>query len=381
MKKTNTMKQLTLILIALLFLAGCSDDRMKITLDNNLPFDRTAETVEISMGDIMTALPGCIPSELVVTDRKGTEVPSQLIRAGGQEPRSLIFQADVKSGSSSVYYIGKGIPADYVKKAYGRFVPERMDDYAWENDRIAFRIYGPALIAKDGPSNGLDVWIKRTDKMVIDRWYADYLSGKNTYHDDNGEGCDCYKVGRTLGAGAMAPFVDDSLWLAINFETWQTLDNGPLRTSFRLTYPPFMVRDKLVTETRTFSLDAGSQMNLITEEYSGLDNEFTVAAGIVMRDEGSPILFPPEMNSIAYRLDGGEGGITYIGTVLTSPATAVKEKDGHLLIVTRYTPGTALHYYTGAGWSKWGFPTDKAWSDYINKFSQMVSSPLKVKIN
>ena len=74
--------------------------------------------------------------------------------------------------------------------------------------------------------------------MVIDRWYSDYLAGINTYHDDNGEGCDCYKVGRTLGAGAMAPYVDDSLWLAINFENWKTLDNGPVRTSFRLTYPP-----------------------------------------------------------------------------------------------------------------------------------------------
>ncbi len=186
-----------------------------------------------------------------MTDSKGTEIPSQLIYDGQSDPQSLIFQADVKANGSSAYSITRGTPADYEAKAYGRFVPERMDDYAWENDRIAFRIYGPALIAKDGPSNGLDVWIKRTGKMVIDRWYADYLAGKNTYHDDNGEGCDCYKVGRTLGAGAMAPFIDDSLWLAINFETWQTLDNGPLRTSFRLTYPPFMADDVMVTETRT----------------------------------------------------------------------------------------------------------------------------------
>lgn len=29
--------------------------------------------------------------------------------------------------------------------AFCRQVPERMDDFAWENDRGAFRMYGPAL--------------------------------------------------------------------------------------------------------------------------------------------------------------------------------------------------------------------------------------------
>ncbi|MRR19288.1 DUF4861 domain-containing protein [bacterium] len=375
------MKKLFFILISALILAGCTDDQVKITLKNTLPFDRTAETVEIPIADITAILTGCTPAELVVTDREGTEVTSQLIYAGQPAPLSLIFQAEVKANSSAVYFISKGTPSEYAAKTYGRFVPERYDDYTWENDRIAFRIYGPALIAKDGPSNGIDVWIKRTDKMIIDKWYSEYLAGANSYHDDNGEGCDCYKVGRTLGAGAMAPFVDDSLWLGINFESWQTLDNGPLRTSFRLTYPPFTVRNEIVTETRTFSLDAGSQMNRVTEEYSGLGQDFTVAAGIVNREEGSPLIIPPAANAIAYRLDGGEGGITYLGTLLTTQALAVTETADHLLIVTKCTPGTPLVYYTGAGWSKWGFDTDEAWSEYVIRFSQKISSPLLVSLN
>ena len=374
------MKKLIFLLIAAAFIIGCNEDRIKVTVASSLHFDRMAETVEIPVSDIVAHFGECDPTALVVTDRKGSEVPSQLIFAGNTDPQSLIFQADVKAGASTVYYISRGTPSEYEIKAYGRFVPERFDDYAWENDRIAFRIYGPALIAQDGPSNGLDVWVKRTDRMVIDRWYADYLAGKNTYHDDNGEGCDCFKVGRTLGAGAMAPYVDDSLWLAINFESWETLDNGPIRTSFRLRYPPFMVRDVMLNETRTFSLDAGSQLSKVTEEYTGLDQVFTVAAGIVRREEGASLLLPPEKNAIAYRLEMGEGGVTYIGTVLTTDATAVKETDDHLLIITRYIPGTPLVYYTGAGWSKWGFESNKAWLDYVDKFSQRVKSPLKVTV-
>jgi hypothetical protein len=374
------MKQILLLLTSLLMFAGCTDDRIRITLENTLPFDRLSEAVEIPIPVLTGNIPDCVPKQLVVTDSSGAEVPSQLIYDGQPDPQSLLFMVDVKANESSGYFISKGTPADYEAKAYGRFVPERMDDYAWENDRIAFRIYGPALIAKDGPSNGIDLWIKRTEKMVIDRWYADYLAGKNTYHDDNGEGCDCYKVGRTLGAGAMAPFIDDSLWLAINFETWQTLDNGPLRTSFRLTYPPFLVGDVMVTETRTFSLDAGSQLARVTEAYTGIDTVFTVAAGIVKREEGSSLLFPPEANAIAYRLDGGEGGITYVGSVLTTPAIEVKENKDHLLIITRFTPGTPLVYFTGGGWSKWGFESDNAWTDYISKFAKKISAPLSMSI-
>ncbi len=373
------MKKCSLLLIPLLLLPGCTDDRVKVTVENPLPFDRTAETVEIPMVDLTGKLGEDDPAALVVTDSKGNEVPSQLIYAGQSAPQSMIFQAEVKAGSAAIYYIGKGSPAEYEARAYGRFVPERYDDYAWENDRIAFRIYGPALIAKDGPSNGIDVWIKRTDKLVIDRWYDDYLAGKNTYHDDNGEGCDCYKVGRTLGAGAMAPYIADSLWLAINFITWERLDNGPLRTSFRLTYPPFPAGDAMLTETRTISLDAGSQMTRVVEEYSGTDNEFPVAAGIVRREEGSTMPVAGRSNAIAYRLDGGEGGITYVGTVLTTPVTAVKETDEHLLIITGYKPGTPLTYFTGAGWSKWGFESDDAWIRYIDGFAQRIQSPLKVK--
>jgi hypothetical protein len=373
------MKKSSLFLISLLLLSGCADDRVKVTVENPLPFDRTAETVEIPLGDITGKLDAADPSALVVTDSKGNEVPSQLIYDGQAAPQSLIFQTDVKGAAATVYYIVKGGPGTYEAKAYGRFVPERYDDYAWENDRIAFRIYGPALIEKDGPSNGIDVWIKRTDKLVIDRWYSEYLAGKNTYHDDNGEGCDCYKVGRTLGAGAMAPYIADSLWLAINFATWERLDNGPLRTSFRLTYPPFPAGDAMLTETRTISLDAGSQMTKIVEEYQGTENEFAVAAGIVTREEGSALSVAAGRNAIAYRLDGGEGGITYIGTVLTTPATEIKETDEHLLIVTGYRPGTPLTYYTGAGWSKWGFESDDAWTLYIDGFAQRIQSPLRVK--
>ncbi|HNX66039.1 MAG TPA: DUF4861 family protein [Bacteroidales bacterium] len=374
------MKNTVIYLIASLLLTGCTTRGITITVSNSLPVERKSETVEIAVADITSRIENVDLSKVKVVDSQGKEIASQLIYEGEASPVKLIFQVNVPSEGESTYTVKTGRPAKYVYQAYGRFVPERMDDYAWENNRIAFRIYGTALIKKDGPSNGLDVWVKRTNDTIINKWYREYLAGKNSYHDDNGTGCDCFKVGRTLGAGAMAPFVNDSLWLGINFVSWKTLDNGPIRTSFMLNYQPFEVNGKSVTETRLFSLDAGSQLNLITETYSGIDTPFTVAAGIAERPEGKIVSKEPGKGYIAYSLNDSKNGTLYVGTVIPQGVTGVTESDNHLLIEELYTPGTSLSYYSGAGWSKWGFENDEAWLGYLDSFILRLHNPLKITI-
>jgi hypothetical protein len=374
------MKNAVILLISTFLLAGCATGGVRVTVSNPLPVERKSETVEIAINDITSRIENVNPGKVIVVDSKGKEITSQLVYEGNPAPVKLIFQVNIPANGKSDYTIKKGLPKKYIQMAYGRFVPERMDDYAWENDRIAFRIYGTALIKKDGPSNGLDVWVKRTNDTIINKWYREYLAGKNSYHNDNGTGCDCFKVGRTLGAGAMAPFVNDSLWLGINFVSWKTLDNGPIRTSFMLFYQPFDVNGEPVTETRIFSLDAGSQLNLITENYSGISKPFTVAAGIAERPEGRIVGKAADKGYIAYALDDGKNGPLYVGTVIPSGVTGITESDSHLLIEEVYTPGTSLSYYSGAGWSKWGFENDQTWLNYLDSFYLRLHNPLKVTI-
>lgn len=374
------MKNTIVFLLSSLLLAGCTTSGFRVTVSNSLPVERKSETVEIAVADITSRIENANLNEVLVADSKGKEIPSQLVYEGNTSPVKLIFQANVPSNGKSIYTVKPGRPRKYVQQAYGRFVPERMDDYAWENDRIAFRIYGTALIKKDGPSNGLDVWVKRTNDTIVNKWYREYLAGKNSYHNDNGTGCDCFKVGRTLGAGAMAPFVNDSLWLGINFISYKTLDNGPIRTSFMLVYQPFEVNGESVTETRIFSLDAGSQLNFVTEKYEGIDKPFSVAAGIAERPEGRIVSKAADKGYIAYSLDDGKNGPLYVGTIIPAGVTGVIESDSHLLIEELYTPGTNLSYYTGAGWSKWGFENDEAWLKYLDSFTLRLHNPLKVTI-
>ena len=76
---------------------------------------------------------------------------------------------------------------------------ERRDDFAWENDLVAHRMYGAALetwAQEPLTSSGLDVWVKRTPRLVINDWYM-----VDDYHRDTGEGADLYSAGRTRGCG------------------------------------------------------------------------------------------------------------------------------------------------------------------------------------
>ena len=118
--------------------------------------------------------------------------------------------------------------------AYGRFVPEREDDFAWENDKVAFRVYGPNSSGM-GPVSGVDAWFKKVDYPIVDKWYAEHLQGKS-YHVDHGEGHDIYHVGSSRGVGGTAIWVDGVAYPAATFNNYEVLRSGEDVVEFNLQY-------------------------------------------------------------------------------------------------------------------------------------------------
>ena len=143
--------------VAALLTASCTP-ALKVEVANTTPTERDDETVEIAWSEV-AALKGVTPDNIVVLNDDNEQIPSQVLFRGGTEPQALIFQASVDAEGSSVYTVTKGVRGEFKSRAYGRFVPERMDDYAWENNLAAFRLYGPAL-EKIMVSNGIDYWAK-----------------------------------------------------------------------------------------------------------------------------------------------------------------------------------------------------------------------------
>ena len=78
------------------------------------------------------------------------------------------------------------------RKVMARFVPERSDDFVFENNFIAGRLYGQALEGNP-TSPGIDIWVKMPGKLVADEWYAAAQQEPEYYHHNHG-GKDCYKV-------------------------------------------------------------------------------------------------------------------------------------------------------------------------------------------
>jgi hypothetical protein len=362
---------------------SCTKKTITLTVENPSDFDRKNQTVEISLHEIEQIFWKPDYRKVELTDPKGKSVTYQLTY-----DKKFIFQTDIKAHETLSFVIKQGKRNQtFTPKTYARFIKERKDDFAWENDKVAFRIYGPALKPVDGPSNGIDVWYKRTDKLIIDKWYKNDLSGKASYHEDHGEGLDDYKVGRSLGAGGIAPFVNDSLWLNENFASHELLDNGPVRSTLKLTYNKLNVDGKEYGETRTISIDAGSQLTKITQAYEGVVEKMTVAAGLAKRNGHDSIT--ANGNYVIYAEPYSEKvGNVFLAMVFPDgyKTTAIhgykvgNNSYSHVLAICDYEK--PITYYSGYGWSKAGIFSDiSSFEKYVAEFSECLKTPVIVTIN
>ncbi len=372
------MKKLFFLFLVSQFLLSCTK-MADLSIENSLEIDRKNEMVSFCLCQVEKQLDMQEGDQIVILDPKHDRVPYQILSDGS----TVIFQANVPAESTAHYHVLVGEPDSVEAKTFGRQVPERKDDFAWESDRIAFRMYGPAL-APENPSNGVDIWLKRTDELIVDKFYKDDLEKGIHYHVDNGQGLDCYKVGHTLGAGGIAPYVDSTLWIGNHYSSYKVLENGPLRTVFELLYDSVTVTGKILKQRLTVTIDAGSQLNKAEVSYN-IDNTMPVAAGIYLHDSIDNIKTDAQAGYIAYAENavsdaGVASGRNYVGVIMYSDITATPIVDNTLLAVTEYNPEAKFQYFFGAGWSKWGFEKDEDWFAYMANMAKKIKHPLRIKV-
>ena len=260
---------LTLVLFAAMS-ASClaAGGPMTVKAVNKLSFSRPSQTIELSAKDL-APLGEKDLMRIHVKDAAGKDLLCQAVDTDGDyTPDQVIFQADFAAGESKTFTVYVGSKWVYTKdqfKAYGRFVRERFDDFCWENDRIAHRMYGKALetwVREPLTSSTVDIWSKRTPRMVINDWYM-----VDNYHADTGEGADFYSAGPSRGCGGNGLWAADRLWVSKNFVNSRVLANGPIRVMFELTYEPFDVNGMMVSEVKRISLDAGQNLDHFRSTY------------------------------------------------------------------------------------------------------------------
>ncbi|MDD3108289.1 MAG: DUF4861 family protein [Alistipes sp.] len=371
----HTLKQRVLAFLFIVPLFATPQQRVTITVTNPSQVARKGEVVEVALADLHQRLHSRSNQFRVVA--QGSVLPTQITYDG-----KLLFPVSVTAkGKIEVTVQEETNPTAFTPQAFGRFIPERKDDYAWENNRIGFRVYGPALKPIDGPSNGIDIWIKCTENLIVNKFYRLASDGLD-YHTNRGEGMDCYKVGRTLGAGAMAPLYEGKLCLGENFSTHETLDNGPLRVTFRLTYNPLQVGNVSVIETRLYTLDANSSFCKAEVSFKGAYKKMPVAAGITLHDAKGVQATDAKAGWATYweKINPKEGEMGVALLFASAPAKEIAVKENHLLIVGEVTPKRPLVYYFGAGWSQFGFPSQADWVKETQEKKEQIQKPLILSI-
>jgi hypothetical protein len=327
-------------------------------------------------------------------------------------PNKFLFQVDLAPGETRTFYILDAsalaaVPPPIVK-TFARYVPERMDDFAWESDRIAHRIYGQALIKGEGTiTSGIDVWIKTWRNLMVNEMYS---SGH--YHMDNGDEMDDYRVGKSCGDGGIGIWDGQKLRSAINYRNWKLITTGPIRSEFEVTYDAWDAGNgRQVTDTKRISIDAGSWISKAQDTFASEDaSPLTVAVGLAERAcptnreefiahdlaEGWTAYWQPEdqpkgIIGVATILPKG-GVTTFTNDAPDLPDSVVHANvpqpthEGYppmrsLLAVSQAQVGQPFSYYFGACWNRSGdFTNHVQWEAYVKRFAERRDQPLQVMV-
>ncbi len=390
-------------------------DPIIVQVTNPANFRRDCETVEIhvkqsSSPDALESL--CHSGKpMAVMDGLSSRILDSQVYSPSPDEKELLFQVDLAPGETRTYDIldasTLAAAPPPIVKTFARYVPERYDDFAWESDRIAHRMYGLALIPAEGTiSSGPDVWIKKHRQLIVDVMYK-----TGHYHHDNGEFMDDYRVGNSRGCGGIGVWDGKKLFVSSNYRTWKLITTGPIRSEFELTYDAWDAGNGTrVSETKRISIDANSWFSKAQSCFTSTQWPLTIAVGLAERACGTNGV---EMISE----DKSEGWMSYwqpedkpkgrIGTAIVLPQDSVLEftndKPGlpdskiraevpqpthegappirNLLAITTVGADKPLEYYFGACWDRSGDFTNAAqWTAEVRRFAERRDEPLRVTI-
>jgi len=296
-------------------------------------------------------------------------------------PAVLAFTQAVKMGITAIdaatagYFVTN--EASLRKpQTYVRYRPEANGNILWENDRVAFRVYGPPV--KDRVSSGIDVWTKSVDYPIVDKWYSLNAEGLE-YHIDRGEGCDFFHVGFGRGNGGTAIWSNDKPYISQPYATHKILKNTPDEIAFELVFDPWKVDGGLagqfmVSERKVISMKMGTNFFKVVSTFE-TDHKGPITVGIGISYAGMPDHDKPEIFTDSkkgtltvwesYLPANGELGTSIIANPAIINRFATHKNEQFVLVNVK--AGQPITYYVGAGWTKNPHvKTKQQWLTYLN---------------
>ena len=374
-------------------LFSCNSENFLIKVTNDLNINRSFETVELDLNLFPQKIINNI-SEYGIFDLKNNLLLSQIIDNNLDGKNDIIiFQPQIDS-NSSVNFLFKKKNKSNIKKdkniCYSNLITKRMDDFAWENDRVAFRTYGPEaqrliLNNKKGGiiSSGIDCWLKRVEYPIIEKWYTQHFEKISSYHEDVGEGLDNYHVGKSRGAGGFSILIDKEYYNSRNFIKSRIISNGPLRTIFELEYEDWNIPKGNIEEKKIISLDKGNNLCKIAVQIKGTKS---ISPGIFLNEFDGKISENLKNSWVSYwqpHYDSelGNALLSKNKYIIGSHKYLGEGLDKNHLYLDLKVVDNYVEYYTGFTWLKSNQFNDKeSWNSYLDNFSMKLNNPLKIEI-
>ena len=294
---------LSIVIVVLsLWLSGCSKERKGYEISNPFGKDIAGKAFVLSRDEVFGYVEIPARDVVIVKDSKGKLLPSQCDDLNGDGKwDELAFMVDLKSKEKKhVFFevVDESKAPHFTKNTNIRFGEKKppykeilngvrlktndspsstrafqMEGPAWENDVIGFRNYFDAR-------NGMDIFGKRTSKMVLD---SVGLPGTQTYHELADWGMDILKVGNSLGAGAIGISVGDIIYRIgpTGEGRYRFICEGPVRAMLEFTFSNVKISDRTYNVRHLVSIYAGDSFYRSKVTVNGLKGDEKLITGIV----------------------------------------------------------------------------------------------------
>jgi hypothetical protein len=332
-QKLKKMKTIQLFIFSgILLISACKQNQTTVlTFTNPIDEPRINEVVEFTFDELEMLIGSFIPDKFPLFISGNDTLVAQFINYQGDSlPEEILIKITLEPKETrevAIQWIKKDDYPEFPVKTSLHFARHedpshdlenetrlqttktqetssvfQMEGPAWENEKVGFRNYFDLR-------NGMDIFGKRTDKMVLmnvglneKTSTVGNLNFEESYHELNDWGMDVLKVGNSLGAGAIALEINDSLYKVGDngYGTYEKLYEGPLRSEFRFSFPDWEANGEIHKITHYVSITAGEyayKSTLFLQETG--DNEYLVT-GIVNKHSDSLIQVNAGQNHLAY---------------------------------------------------------------------------------
>jgi len=316
-----------------------------------------------------------LPEQPEVSSKKRTQAEISR-KAGGQ------WQEDPENPGKFVYQ-GGGFenvteltpPPEHSDHSY--FI--RYEGPGIESDRIGYRVYLDWR-------NGFDIFGKKTRDMVLQDVGQD---GFDNYHEPADWGLDILKVGDSVGSGGYGFWNGEAVERVSQVGGWDVsiLNDGPLYSSFGITYKNWQIADTSLDLTSRISMHAGSRLahvNLTLSE--PLDN---VAIGLVKHPNAELIEGNIDITGKAYTYVATWGKQAITGerlgmALLFRKGDRIEQtEDEHNHVVVMDTAGEDLDYYFLGAWEAepGGITSRDEFIAYLEKEAEKLTRPVRESVS